>query len=286
MGEAGPVHGLIIMVKVKICGITNREDALHAAACGADALGFVFYAGSPRCVTPEQVAAIVAVLPPFVTRVGLFVNEAPERIRAIAEECGLDVLQLHGDEAPGRLPAAALPGDQGGAPAPAPPTCRPLSGYPVAALLVDAAVPGQFGGTGQRADWELAAAAGRAAPDDSRRWPDPGQCRRGGSHRSGPTASMSPAASRVGSGEERPGESSPVHPHGQGGQLPMTQQPDAKGHFGQFGGRYVAETLMPALCELEQAYRAAQADPLSTASSTATCASTSAGRARSIWRNA
>ena len=143
-------------VRVKICGITNREDALHAAACGADALGFVFYSGSSRCVSPQTVAGICAALPPFVTRVGLFVNEAPERIRAIAQECGLDVLQLHGDEAPqgcllppyrvikGLRPVA---GDDPGQ----------LAAYPVSALLVDAAVPGQFGGTGQCADWTLAA---------------------------------------------------------------------------------------------------------------------------------
>jgi phosphoribosylanthranilate isomerase len=144
------------MVRVKICGITNGDDARHAADCGADALGFVFYAGSPRCVTPEQVREIVAGLPPFVTRVGLFVNEHPGRIRAIVGACGLDVVQLHGDEPP---EACVLP------------PCRVIKGvrprreadltalaaYPVAALLVDAAVPGQFGGTGQRADWELAA---------------------------------------------------------------------------------------------------------------------------------
>jgi phosphoribosylanthranilate isomerase len=145
-----------LTVKVKICGITGRDDALHATACGADALGFVFYAGSPRCVTAETVAKISAELPPFVSRVGLFVNEAPERIRAVAETCGLDVLQLHGDEAP---QACLLP------PYRVVKGVRPQRGddlaglpdYPVAALLVDAAVPGQFGGTGQRADWPVAA---------------------------------------------------------------------------------------------------------------------------------
>jgi len=145
-----------VTVKVKICGITNAADAQHAAACGADALGFVFYAGSPRCVTPEQVCAMTAALPPFVTRVGLFVNEAPERIRAIAGHCGLDVIQLHGDEPPLACvmpPYRVVKGVR--------PRCAAdlaaLADYPVAALLVDAAVPGQFGGTGQRADWELAA---------------------------------------------------------------------------------------------------------------------------------
>ena len=144
------------MVRVKICGITNGDDARHAADCGADALGFVFYAGSPRCVTPEQVREIVAGLPPFVTRVGLFVNEDRERIRAIASTCGLDVVQLHGDEPPSacvlpplRVIKGVRPRTEG--------DLLPLAAYPVAALLVDAAVPGQFGGTGQCADWDLAA---------------------------------------------------------------------------------------------------------------------------------
>jgi phosphoribosylanthranilate isomerase len=144
------------MVRVKICGITNRDDALHAAACGADALGFVFYSGSPRYVTPEQVRAIVDELPPFVTRVGLFVNEMSERMLAIAGACGLDVLQLHGDEPPQACllpPYRVVKGVRPRSSA----DLAPLSVYPVAALLVDAAVPGQFGGTGQRADWQLAA---------------------------------------------------------------------------------------------------------------------------------
>jgi phosphoribosylanthranilate isomerase len=143
------------MVKVKICGITDRDDALHAAACGADALGFVFYAASSRCVVPEQARAIIAALPPFVTRVGLFVNENPERIRALVAACGLDAVQLHGDELPTdcllppcRVIKGVRPADAGDLPA--------LADYPVTALLVDAAVPGQFGGTGQRADWGLA----------------------------------------------------------------------------------------------------------------------------------
>lgn len=144
------------MVRVKICGITNADDALHAAACGADALGLVFYPGSPRCVTPEQARAICAALPPFVSRVGLFVNETPERIRAIAGACGLDVLQLHGDEAPQECLLPPYRVVKGVRPRTAADLAA-LAAYPVAALLVDAAVPGQFGGTGQRADWALAA---------------------------------------------------------------------------------------------------------------------------------
>jgi phosphoribosylanthranilate isomerase len=143
------------MVRVKICGITAAEDARHAAACGADALGFVFFAASPRCVTPAQARAIIVTLPPFVVRVGLFVNEDPAQIRAIVAECGLDAVQLHGDEPPAvcrALPCRVIKGIRPRAAA----ELAAFAAYPAAALLVDAAVPGQFGGTGQRADWDLA----------------------------------------------------------------------------------------------------------------------------------
>ena len=151
------------MVKVKICGITNIEDALHAAGCVADALGFVFYDRSPRCLSPEAARGIIAELPPFVTAVGLFVNETPERIRQIADFCGLDVLQLHGDEVPADCDfaprrvvkalrvkkAASLDGH---------------AAYAVSALLLDAWVAGTYGGTGERFNWELAAAVARQRP--------------------------------------------------------------------------------------------------------------------------
>lgn len=144
------------MVRVKICGITTLEDARHAAACGADALGFVFYPGSPRFIDPDRARRIIAELPPFVVSVGLFVNEPQARIREMAEYCGLNAIQLHGDETPDlcinppyrvlkalRLAAETDPDD--------------LARFPVSALLLDACVPGQYGGTGQRCDWDLAA---------------------------------------------------------------------------------------------------------------------------------
>lgn len=148
------------MVKVKICGITNIDDALHACACGADALGFVFYEKSPRCVTPESARAIIATLPPFVTTVGLFVNETPQRIREMADCCGLDIIQLHGDEepqdcdfAPRRVvkalrvkAAASLVGHEA---------------FQVSALLLDTWVAGAYGGTGETFNWELAASVAR-----------------------------------------------------------------------------------------------------------------------------
>lgn len=144
------------MPQVKICGITNLEDALHAASCGASALGFVFYSASPRYVSPERARQIIAELPPFVTTVGLFVNETPARIRELIDFCGLNTVQLHGDEEPEQCCY---------------PPCRVIkalrlkpemddaffAAYPVSALLLDAYVPDQFGGTGHRCDWGTAA---------------------------------------------------------------------------------------------------------------------------------
>ena len=142
--------------RVKICGITNLDDGRHAAACGADALGFVFYPGSPRFVDPDQARRIVAELPPLVTTVGLFVNETPARIREIVDFCGLNTVQLHGDEEPDQccyppcrvIKALRLRDDM---------PASVFSAYRVAALLLDAYVPDQFGGTGHRCDWEQAA---------------------------------------------------------------------------------------------------------------------------------
>src|SRR5437588_4862930 len=90
---------MIFMTWVKICGITNLEDALTAVAAGADALGFVF-APSPRRVSPEDAAAILRELPPFITTVGLVVDQDP---RPILDVCPLDVIQFHGSESPERL---------------------------------------------------------------------------------------------------------------------------------------------------------------------------------------
>ena len=84
--------------KIKICGITNAIDALHAVGAGADALGFVFYKKSPRHVSPTVVKRIVADLPPFVLPVGVFVNEEAHVVRDVMDACGLALAQIHGDE--------------------------------------------------------------------------------------------------------------------------------------------------------------------------------------------
>ena len=85
------------MTRVKICGITNLEDAEAAVRYGADAIGFVF-AKSPRRVTASQAKAIVKAVGPWISTVGVFVNEKPRNVRRIAKTCGLSVIQLHGDE--------------------------------------------------------------------------------------------------------------------------------------------------------------------------------------------
>lgn len=144
------------MVKIKICGITELDDALHAVDCGADALGFVFYERSPRAVTSKRAQAIIAKLPPFVTVVGLFVNEDPLNVRLIADHCGLDVIQYHGDESPETIRKAprrsirALRVRENE-------TLEDIDHYPACGLLLDAWVSGTFGGTGVLCNWEIAA---------------------------------------------------------------------------------------------------------------------------------
>jgi phosphoribosylanthranilate isomerase len=144
------------MTQIKICGITRRTDALWAAACGADALGFIFYANSPRHVTPDLARAICRDLPDGVVRVGVFVNDDASKVIDIVDYCGIDLIQLHGDESPDycrRLPAERLikavsfRGD--GDPA-------VLADYAVRAILLDQREAGRFGGTGKPSDWNWA----------------------------------------------------------------------------------------------------------------------------------
>ena len=146
------------MVKVKICGITSLEDALTAVAAGADALGFVFHPASPRHISPEQAAGIIKELPPFIQTVGLFVNEARDTVNTTADQCGLDIIQLHGEESPGycdsvrrRVIKAFRVKDIS--------TLDSLVQYHVAGCLLDAWSPAAHGGTGQTFSWGIAAEA-------------------------------------------------------------------------------------------------------------------------------
>jgi phosphoribosylanthranilate isomerase len=143
------------MVKVKICGITTLEDALHAGRAGADALGFVFYEASPRFISPAQAASIITALPPFIQSVGLFVNSEVEYVNATADFCRLDIVQLHGDEPPDycemirrRVIKAFRIRDIN--------SLDPIKNYMVAGILLDAFSPKAYGGTGLSFNWEIA----------------------------------------------------------------------------------------------------------------------------------
>ncbi len=134
------------------------EDALVAVEAGADALGFVFFQGSPRYISPERAAGIIRCLPPFVQTVGLFVNEELATVNSVADQCGLDVVQLHGEESPDyctavtrRVIKAFRVKD--------PDSIDAIANYRVAACLLDAWSPVAHGGTGTTFNWDIAARA-------------------------------------------------------------------------------------------------------------------------------
>jgi len=141
--------------KVKICGITNIKDALDALWCGADLLGFVFYKKSRRYIEPGKAKEIIDILPPFVFKVGLFVNEKVSKIKRIAKYCGLDFIQLHGDEDKKylkklkglRLIKAMRIKDKN--------TLNNIEDLPCELFLFDSYSKSEFGGTGRAFDWIL-----------------------------------------------------------------------------------------------------------------------------------
>lgn len=145
-----------LRVRVKICGITRPCDALGAARAGADAIGLVFYPLSPRLVTVEQALGITKVLPPFVTRVGLFADQTEAMIRATLEQVPLDLLQFHGEETPAQCRRYKRPYLK---------ALRVRAGIDVRRLcaayedatgwLLDSFVPGKPGGTGVTFNWSL-----------------------------------------------------------------------------------------------------------------------------------
>src|SRR5262245_42848090 len=145
-------------VRVKICGITRVEDALAAVEAGADALGFMFYHLSPRFVSAAAAATIIRALPPFVAKVGVFVDAPEDVVRRAIEDCGLDTLQFHGQEPPEfcrrftlkvikafRIRDAA--------------SLAATRDYGTETWLLDSYVAGQPGGTGETFNWEIAAQA-------------------------------------------------------------------------------------------------------------------------------
>lgn len=145
---------------VKICGITRLTDARHAVACGADALGFVFWTESPRYITPERAVDIIATLPAHVTAVGVFVNESVDGIRVIVERTGIGAVQLHGDETPDYALALGWPVWRAFTVERA--EAMSSAWPPQTTVLVDAADPVRRGGTGVKVDWGRAAGIARA----------------------------------------------------------------------------------------------------------------------------
>lgn len=143
--------------RVKICGIRRREDALAAIEAGADALGFVFHPRSPRAVTAEAAAALVRALPPFVAKVGLFVNAPEARVRSVLEEVPLDLLQFHGEESPDWCARIGRPWMKAVRMAPGidlVARMEELAAAGASAVLVDAWHPAVAGGTGETFDWD------------------------------------------------------------------------------------------------------------------------------------
>lgn len=142
--------------RVKICGITNLADAQAAVAAGADALGFVFYERSPRCVAVPDASRIIARLPPFVTTAGVFVNAARQTILETADACGLHTLQFHGEESPEfclqfpsfKVIKAFRVSDES--------FLEDAARYDSCAWLLDTYQKGQYGGTGASFNWNWA----------------------------------------------------------------------------------------------------------------------------------
>jgi phosphoribosylanthranilate isomerase len=153
------IYGELDMTRVKICGITNMEDALLATGMGADAIGFIF-AESPRQITPAKARTIIRTLPPLVKSVGVFVNKEPERIKEIKSLCGLDLIQMHGDESPEicrdlmphSIKAFRIQNER---------NIKNIKRYQgaVRAILLDTYQKGKAGGTGKTFDWSLAVKA-------------------------------------------------------------------------------------------------------------------------------
>ncbi len=153
------------MFRVKICGVTCPEDAILCADAGADAVGLNFYQPSPRCIDIPTAKRILAQLPASVARVGVFVNKPLDEVKAVFDEVGLDLAQLHGDEPP----EAVL--EMGSRPVVKAFRCRDHGSEQItqflqrccelavqpAAILIDAFVPGSYGGTGVAVDWTFVA---------------------------------------------------------------------------------------------------------------------------------
>jgi phosphoribosylanthranilate isomerase len=142
-------------VKVKICGITNAPDALAAVEAGADMLGFMFYEKSPRQVSVRAASEIIRELPPFIVKVGVFVDASEDLVMRAIGDCRLDMLQFHGDETPeycaqfGAMSMKAFRVRDAE-------SLQELPNYSTEAFLLDGFVADKLGGTGEKFNWDLA----------------------------------------------------------------------------------------------------------------------------------
>jgi phosphoribosylanthranilate isomerase len=144
-------------VRIKICGITRERDALVAVELGVEAIGFVFWPGSPRAITADAARAIVGAVPPTTVKIGVFVNQSRDEVRAIAEAAGLDGLQFHGDETDEDMVVQTLPVIKA-VPLGQPGDEERAIGLPAGVVpLLDVFDPVRRGGTGRTVDWDVAA---------------------------------------------------------------------------------------------------------------------------------
>ena len=143
---------------IKICGITNFQDAIAISETGVDALGFVFYPESKRYIPPDKANEIIKELPPFINTIGLFVNEKRENVIDTLHKCPVAIIQFHGDESPEYcshfnkriIKAFRVKNDFSN---------NVFTGYSVNAFLLDCFVQGEYGGTGESFDWDIAVMA-------------------------------------------------------------------------------------------------------------------------------
>ena len=153
--SSNPPSNPVSRTRIKICGITREEDLAAAVQAGADAVGFVFYPPSKRCITAQRARELADLLPPFVTATGLFVNLPADEVRAIADTARLQLLQFHGEETPEYCASFSLPYIKAARVAPGLDLVKYERDFKTArGLLLDAFVEG-YGGGGEVFDWSL-----------------------------------------------------------------------------------------------------------------------------------
>lgn len=260
------------MTFVKVCGLTRKADVDAAVAAGAAAVGFVLWQGSPRAVTPEHVATLTAGLPAHVWKVGVCVNASPAEAARAIEVAGLTAIQLHGQEDVAPFLGLGVQVIKAAAPRNAADVQALVALPPQVLVLIDAHDPVHHGGTGRTADWATAAQVAAVRP----------VLLAGGLNTSNVAAAIHavrPWGVDVSSGVEvSPGIKDPVRmsdfirttqsPDHPIADHPMAsspsfgrRDPDARGYFGEFGGRFIPETLVAPVEELTTAYFAARTDP-------------------------